>query len=138
MLVQFGEKTYRVQFVHSSHDGSINRDATPGGLRQLVDNISISLRRRVTLCEISEVQFGALLTSDPASKTPNVYVPVSQGIAVCYKGDQFKKVAGRAFALDRALTNAINAGHISMRDVIDAGVWALFPKENEYLLNLGM
>lgn len=136
MLVKLSNgKTIRIQFVHSSHSGFPVENPTPGGLRQLVDNIAFSLDRRITLCEIAEVKDGEFLTSDPESQVPRQYVPLAQGIAVCYKKDQFKKLAGRSIALIRALANAELSGPVA-----DLGwteeVWQAFPKEDRFIADV--
>lgn len=95
-------KTYRVQFVHSAHDLKHRHQGDPGGLRQITDNLALSLRRRVTLCEVSEV------TVDPQYLDHNlrplkVATPLAQGFALCHFHDQFVKETGRLYALERAL-----------------------------------
>lgn len=92
--------TYRIQFVHSAHDLKYRLQGTPGGLRQFVDNLALSLRRRVTFCEISRAE-EALLTKDAPVTT--VWTPIAQGFALCHFHDQFVKREGRGYALKRAL-----------------------------------
>ena len=95
-------KTYRVQFVHSAHDLKHRVSGQPGGLRQLTDNLALSLRRRVTLCEISEVTLDPVLV-DSQGRPVRVATPLAQGFALCHYHDQFVKATGRAYSLDRAL-----------------------------------
>lgn len=95
-------KTYRVQFVHSAHNLKQRVQGQPGGLRQLTDNLALSLRRRVTVCELSEV------TTDPTLQTEQglpvrLATPLAQGFALCHYHDQFVKATGRGYALARAL-----------------------------------
>ena len=104
-------KVYRIQFVHSPHDLKHLHPGTPGGLRQFVDNLALSLRRRVTLCEIAvwtgeeklNEQSLAELAEEGVERWSRVFEPISQGFAICHYIDQFNKAQGRARALDRAL-----------------------------------
>lgn len=93
---------YKVQFVHSSHEYVSRKPASPGGLRQFVDNLALSLRRRVSLCDISKVTADAVIDGKPTY----AYTSLSQGFAVCHWKDQFSKLIGRAAAFDRALSNS--------------------------------
>jgi len=145
MLVKLSNgKALRVQFVHASHNGLQLQEPTPGGLRQLVDNLALSLDRRLTLCEISEVVEGEFLTSDPDSKTPRTYKPLAQGVALCYKKDQFKKLVGRSIALYRAVTalqkrGALQAsGYVDGEDyLVEQEIWDKFPVEADYIADHG-
>lgn len=98
---------YRIQFVHSAHDAKNPVEGLPGSLRQIVDNLATSLRRRVTLCEIG--QEGAGLAYDPTTGThvPGVVVmPLAYGFSVCHYFDQFVKAEGRSRSFHRALKNS--------------------------------
>jgi hypothetical protein len=97
-------RTYKVQFVHSSAPEHADRPATPGGLRQFVDNLAASLLRRVTFADISLVE--PVPNEKEADSGPSFkYTSLGQGFAVCHHTDQFQKKTGRAYALDRALLN---------------------------------
>jgi len=139
MLVKLSNgKALRVQFVHASHNGLQLQEPTPGGLRQLVDNLALSLDRRLTLCEISEVVEGEFLTSDPDSKTPRTYKPLAQGVALCYKKDQFKKLVGRSIALYRAVTALQASGYVDGEDyLVEQEIWDKFPVEADYIADHG-
>lgn len=95
-------KTYRVQFVHSAHDLKQRLQGQPGGLRQFTDNLALSLRRRVTLCEISEVTVDPALVTEQG-RPVRVATPLAQGFSLCHYHDQFVKATGRDYALIRAL-----------------------------------
>lgn len=98
---------YRVQFVHSAHDPKSPREATPGGLRQMADHLAKSLRRRVTLCEVS--MLSADYDTDPETGEPRstfTTVPLGYGFSICHYFDQFVKAEGRARSLTRALKAA--------------------------------
>ena len=95
---------YRVQFVHSAHDPKHPVLGVPGGLRQMVDHLAASLRRRITLCEISVISG----TTQVSAETGEDYVaiqfsPVAYGYSVCHYFDQFVKAVGRGSAFERAL-----------------------------------
>ena len=94
-------RVFRVQFVHSAHDIKHRLSGEPGGLRQLTDNLALSLRRRVTLCELSEVVTDTNLVGSDGAPVVHV-VPLGQGFALCHYHDQFVKATGRAYALGRA------------------------------------
>ena len=97
-------KVYKIQFVHSSHDFNTTAPMAPGGLRQFVDNLARSVRRRVTFCDISSVEAFA---GDGMGNPDNIiYTSLAQGFTLCYYKDQFEKKTGRVFALDRALLNS--------------------------------
>lgn len=93
-------KTYKIQFVHSSHDGLTQQNATPGGLRQFIDNLAASLNRRVSFAELCEVTDSEPVENGEISR---IFTPISQGFTVCNREDQFKKSEGRRWALDRVL-----------------------------------
>jgi hypothetical protein len=95
-------RVFRVQFVHSAHDQHQRIAGTPGSHRQLVDNIAASLHRRVTLCEVSEVQLDPVTKHEDGTPVKQV-TPLAQGLALCHHNDQFVKRVGRAYALVRAL-----------------------------------
>lgn len=92
----------RIQYVHSAHDPKNPVIGVPGGLRQVVDDLAASLRRRVTLCEISYADF-ALDTPPEGVEAKLAYVPLGYGFSVCHYFDQFVKSEGRARSLDRAV-----------------------------------
>lgn len=95
---------YRVQFVHSAHDPKHPVQGVPGGLRQIVDHLAKSLRRRVTLCEVSVLNPEA--DTDPETQEPRttfVATPVGYGFSICHYFDQFVKAEGRRRAFVRAL-----------------------------------
>jgi len=96
-------RQFRVQFVHSAHDINHRLGGEPGGLRQFVDNLALSLHRRVTLCEISLVEEAPALTTD--TEPQKVITALGQGFALCHHKDQFIKRVGRAYALKRGLHN---------------------------------
>ena len=95
--------TYRIQFVHSPHNMKSLHIGMPGGLRQFVDNLALSLRRRVTLCEIA-------LASNPhvdeQGRLVHDYMPIAQGFAICHYYDQFVKAIGRQKAFLRAVKHS--------------------------------
>lgn len=95
-------RNFRIQFVHSAHDLRYRNEGTPGGLRQLVDNLAASLRRRVTLCEISLVTLTGAVDGDGRALTQAT--PLAQGFALCHYHDQFVKRLGRGYSLARALS----------------------------------
>jgi hypothetical protein len=99
-------KTYRIQFVHSPHDVKHLRQGTPGGLRQIVDNLALSLRRRVTLCELAIWTGEEHVTGtddNGAVRWSRVFEVIAQGFAICHYFDQFNKSVGREQSLSRAL-----------------------------------
>jgi hypothetical protein len=100
MRITTSSGDYKIQFVHSSHGFETIKPVTPGGLRQFIDNLACSLRRRVSFCDISRVE-----PADGVNVESPVYVSIAQGFAICYHKDQFDKKTGRAFSLDRALLN---------------------------------
>lgn len=103
MFVTVGTREFRVQYVYSARDIKTSRALeVPGTLRQFVDNLAASIRRRVALAEISRVE--RIEGLDPISNLPIVsYVPVAQGFAICHWQDNFSKVEARGRALYRAL-----------------------------------
>lgn len=115
-------RVLKVQFVHSSPDLNAPKLATPGGLRQFVDNLSRSLNRRVTLCDISDV-----LPGDATTTT--TYEAIGQGFAVCYYKDTFQKVLGRGIALLRAINNIHDDRPMLMDEATTVGLLDAFPKE---------
>lgn len=119
MFVSVGTEEFRVQFVHSAHDQRTSRNAvaSPGGLRQFVDNLAASLRRRVTLAEIARVE--RIPVGGDGDVRPS-FVPLSQGFAVCHFIDQFNKAHGRERAFLRALS-ALNAP-ASVKDTLSEAV----------------
>ena len=92
-------RAFKLQFVHSSHEFTSVKPVTPGGLRQFVDNLALSLRRRVSFADISLVEPDGVVDGKPTFK----YTSIGQGFALCYYKDQFEKKTGRCYALDRAL-----------------------------------
>lgn len=112
-------RTLRVVFCHSSHDKSFSPHANPGGLRDQVDCLAYSTRRRVTLCEISEV------TCDVMG-APTV-TPLVTGIALCHYTDQFVKLRGRAISLKRAMACGKHRGVLNVRD--EDAIWDVFELE---------
>jgi hypothetical protein len=100
--------TYQVAFVHSAHDIKHPLPGRPGGLRQIVDGLAKSLRRRVTLCEISVADAAPeVTTSDVTPEDVKLtFTPLSYGFSVCHYFDQFVKAEGRARAFDRALRSS--------------------------------
>ena len=87
----------RVSFVHAQYkkiDRSAESLLSAGRLRQLTDWMALSLKRTVTLCELSVIV-------DVDGKA--VPVPIAQGFALCHWTDQFVKKTGRVLALKRAL-----------------------------------
>jgi hypothetical protein len=99
--------TYRVQFVHSAHDPKHPIQGVPGGLRQIVDHLARSLRRRVTLCEIAVLN--PELSTDPETqeqRTTFTVTPVGYGFSICHYFDQFVKAEGRRRAFVRALKSS--------------------------------
>jgi hypothetical protein len=104
---------YRVQFVHSAHDPKHLVVGVPGGLRQLVDNLAASFRRRVTMCEIAfetvkdvADEFEGTYRARPEGVDPaqvRQFTPIAQGFAKCHRIDQFVKYIGRGRSLKRAL-----------------------------------
>ena len=100
-IVRVGDTSYRVQFVHSAHDLKNSRGYdNPGGVRQFVDNLASSLRRRVSFAEVSRIEE---VRASKRSAPETSYVPLAQGFAVCHHTDQFEKEYGRNQALVRAL-----------------------------------
>jgi hypothetical protein len=96
--------TYAVTFVHSAHDIKHTLPGAPGGLRQIVDGLAKSLRRRVTLCEIARLDQTETLDPLTTDFIPTfTTVPLSYGFSVCHYFDQFVKAQGRARAFERAL-----------------------------------
>lgn len=101
MITQVSDGTrYRIQFVHSGHDLTVARDANPGGLRQTIDNLAKSIRRRVSFAEIARVEMIQETKRGPQVQS---FVPLSQGFSICYHGDAFVKSTGRGRAFYRAL-----------------------------------
>ena len=95
---------YRVQFVHSAHDPKHPVEGQPGGLRQIVDNLATSMRRRVSLCEIGVETAGLVYDEAKGTLVPGVVtMPLSYGFSVCHYFDQFVKAEGRARSFERAL-----------------------------------
>lgn len=97
---------YRAQFVHSAHDLKHPLPSHPGSLRQVVDDLARSLRRRVTLCEISEdvpVQVELSGGAEPEQGVQVTGRPLGYGFAVCHFWDQFVKAEGRRRSFFRAL-----------------------------------
>ena len=97
MFVQLESgREFKVQFVHSSRGiKKAKHDVPPGGLRQFIDNLARSFKRRVTFCELSEV------VTEP--KNGRLHVPIAQGFTKCSYEDQFDRTEGRAYAFSRAL-----------------------------------
>jgi hypothetical protein len=97
------EVPVRVSFVHSQYR-QIDRQRVAfletGRLRQLADWLALSLKRTVTLCELS---VGVDIDGQ------RQWAPIAQGFALCHWTDQFVKRTGRALALKRAL-------HVSLLD----------------------
>ena len=101
MFVKLSDgRDVRVQFVHSSHDLENIDHNVPGTLRQLVDYLSHSLRRRVSYAEIARVD---LVTVDADGAPVRDFLPEAQGFALCHWKDQFNRRTGREIALFRAL-----------------------------------
>lgn len=95
---------YRVQFVHSAHDPKHPVVGTPGGLRQIVDHLALSLRRRITLCEISVISGTTAISPETGEEYVAIqHTPVAYGYSICHYFDQFVKAVGRASAFQRAL-----------------------------------
>ena len=97
---------YRAQFVHSAHDLKHPLPTHPGSLRQVVDDLARSLRRRVTLCEISEDVPETVELSGGVEPEQGVTItgrPIAYGFAVCHYWDQFVKAEGRRRSFARAL-----------------------------------
>ncbi len=121
-------REYKVQFVHSSHDFTESeKPVTPGGLRQFVDNLALSLRRRVSFADISLVEHGNNYAEDTKDV---VYTSLGQGFALCHHTDQFHKKTGRAYAFDRALMNVrINGEPLTYaeQDELWAAIWGETP-----------
>lgn len=113
MFVTVGEEKFRVQFVHSARELKTSRAAEhPGGLRQLVDNLAKSLRRRVSFAEVALVETIKVTKKETAES----FVPLGQGYAVCHHTDNFVKKDGRGRALYRALKSFPFPGEV--KDVI--------------------
>lgn len=135
MIVKLsGDKTVRVQFVHSAHDlNTSHAAANPGGLRQFVDNLARSLRRRVTLAEIAlmDVVPGATKRSEPVT----TFLPLAQGFAVCHHTDNFVKEEGRG----RALLRALKVSGLSASDqeliAYEAGFGSVVDMKSKYTKN---
>ena len=120
-----------IQFVHSSHDFKTQDSARPGGLRQITDNLARSLRRRVSLCEIADVTVeDATEQTGVAGSTTTSFVPIAQGFGVCHWIDQFDKLSGRAYSLDRAL-EVSGLTHEEQEEV-----WQHFAEELDRLLDM--
>jgi hypothetical protein len=107
-------KTYRVQFVHSGHAVDRYNQGAPGSRRQFVDNMSLSLRRRVSLCEISVLtnrnprfEYNPLTNEVRQNTNVKSFDALSQGFALCHYNDQFDKKTGRKIALRRALKQSV-------------------------------
>jgi hypothetical protein len=116
-LVNVGDRTYRVLFIHSGHDLKQDRGTqNPGGYRHFIDDVAKSLNRRVTLAEISLMQ--AVEGSDYLDQPIIDFVPVAYGIAVCHYTDTFVREDGRGLALLRALRNAKRVFNTETRDAI--------------------
>ena len=95
---------YRVQFVHSAHDPKHPIVGIPGGLRQMIDHLAASLRRRVTLCEISLVTGATQVSPETGEDYVAIqHTPVAYGFSVCHYFDQFVKAEGRLLSFERAL-----------------------------------
>ena len=95
---------YRVQFVHSAHDPKHPVEGVPGGLRQMVDHLAASLRRRVTLCEISVIAGSTQVSPETGEDYVAIqFSPVAYGFSVCHYFDQFVKAEGRLLSFERAL-----------------------------------
>jgi hypothetical protein len=100
-------RTLHVHFVHSSYNGITRVNA--GAERQALDADARLIDRRLTLCDVSEVE-GA-----------DMYTLLGQGVAVCHPNDSFNKATGRK----KAMTAALRASGLSDMDRRD--VW------NDYL-----
>jgi len=118
-------RKFKVQFVHSSHDGK-RAVASPGGLRQFVDNLAASLNRRVSFCEISEIDT-KVVNGEPVTG----FVALSQGFALCHHKDQFNKRTGRAYCLDRALLNS-GLSYLAQDEIWDALFGNQVPRPCEF------
>jgi hypothetical protein len=104
MFVHFGDRSFKVQFVHASAEpGTLT--GRPNSLRFVVEHLAASLARRVTLCEIAEVTYDPVVKDD-FGRPAQVFTPISQGWAVCHHKDQFNKRTGRTISLHRALAAA--------------------------------
>lgn len=106
MKVQLEDgREFRVTFVHSSvKPAPAAAFVASGSVRQFVENIAYILRRRVTLCQISQIlptEFDPFLTG--AATTD---VPCGQGLSVCHWRDNFNKKIGRDESFKRALACA--------------------------------
>lgn len=102
---------FRVQFVHSAHDPKHPIAGAPGGLRQIVDDLAVSLRRRVTLCEVSVEVPETVQAEDGSVGVQLTVVPLGYGYSVCHYFDQFVKAEGRKRSFERAAKAArLDAG----------------------------
>lgn len=88
--------------MHSSHNFVTRPDA--GAFRRGLDETARREGRRMTLCEVAEIQnFNA---SDSSGHADEVFNVLGQGMSVCHPNDQFRKAMGRKVSLTAALTAA--------------------------------
>jgi hypothetical protein len=92
-------RSLKLHFLHSSHNFDTRKDA--GSMRIALDADAREFGRRLTLCEVSEVN-----TVDGES----TYTTLGAGVAICHPNDTFQKTVGRKLSLAKALSAALPSG----------------------------
>jgi len=98
-------RTVKLHWVHSSHN-NVTREGA-GAQRQMLDDLARTRGRRLSMCEVSQVDEGE-------------YATLGQGIAMTHPNDTFRKDLGRKHSLGKALVAA------SLTRAERDDVWAAF------------